>query len=263
MFVLSKVFWAIVDPANLILFAMISGVILLYTPWRRAGRRILVATTAVLVALSLFPAGRYLLEPLENRFPADPALPERVDGIIVLGGALNPFITAARGQPALSAGAERVTEFMQLAQHYPTAKLVFTGGSGSVLYPNMKESVVAKKFFDRMNFGAGRILYESDSRNTHENAVFTRDLVKPAPGETWILITSASHMPRSVGCFRRAGWAVVPFPVDFETEGTGEFELKFSALSGLGKLNKAVREWLGLVAYRILDRTDTLFPGPR
>lgn len=262
MFVLSKVFWLIVDPANLILFALIAGVILIYTPWRRAGRRILVATTAVLVVLSLFPAGRYILEPLENRFPADPPLPGHVDGIVVLGGTLNPFITAARGQPALSSGAERITEFMQLAQHYPNAKLVFTGGSGSVLYPEMKESVVAKKFFDRMGFGNGRILYESDSRNTHENAVFTRELVKPAPGETWILVTSAAHMPRSVGCFRRAGWSVVPFPVDFETEGTGEFEIKFSALSGLGNLNKALREWIGLVAYRILDRTDALFPGP-
>ena len=262
MFVLSKVFWLVVDPANLLLFALIVSMILLYTPWRRAGRRILTATTLVLVVLALFPAGKYLLQPLENRFPADPPLPGQIDGIVVLGGALDPFITAERGQPALNGGAERMTEFMRLAQRYPNAKLVFTGGSGSVLYQNMKEAAVAKMFFERMRFGDGRILYESGSRNTHENAVFTRDLVKPAPGETWVLVTSAAHMPRSVGCFRRAGWSVVPFPVDYETEGKGEFELRFNALSGLRALNRALREWIGLVAYRVLDRTDALFPGP-
>ena len=262
MFVLSKVLWLFVDPANLILIALVTGTILIYTPWRRLGRRILTGAVLVVFILSIFPAGKYLLEPLESRFPTDPPLPEHVDGIVVLGGMLNQFITAARGQPALSAGAERITEFMQLSQRYPNAKLVFSSGSGSVLYPDQKESVVAKMFFDRMRFGSDRVLFESASRNTHENAVLTRDLVRPAPGETWILVTSASHMPRAVGCFRRAGWSVVPFPVDYETAGRGDLELRFSALSGLGDLNKSVREWIGLIAYRILDRTDALFPGP-
>ena len=262
MFVLSKLFWLLVDPGNVVLFVLILSMILLYTPWRRAGRRILTATTLILIVLAVLPVGKFMLEPLENRFPTDPPLPERVDGIVVLGGALNPFITASRGQPALNGGAERMTEFMQLAQHYPRAKLVFSGGSGSVLYPEMKESVVAKMFFERMGFGNGRVLYETESRNTHENALFTRELVKLPPGETWILVTSAAHMPRSVGCFRRAGWTVVPFPVDYETGGQSELEVQFNALSGLGTIHKALREWIGLVAYRLLDRTDTLFPGP-
>ena len=65
--------------------------------------------------------------------------------------------------------------------------------------------------FERLGLEEGRVIYEDRSRNTTENAEFSRDIARPRPEETWLLITSAFHMPRAVGCFRRVGWNVVPF----------------------------------------------------
>ena len=73
---------------------------------------------------------------------------------------------------------------------------------------------------ERLGLAAGRVIYEERSRNTSENAEFSLAIARPQPGETWLLITSAFHMSRAVGSFRRAGWNVVPYPVDFRPMGT-------------------------------------------
>ena len=262
MFILSKVFWFLVDPANLAIVFLAFGSLLLFTGPKRAGRRIVALTVMLLIAVSVFPVGSAIIEVLENRFPGNPVLPERVDGIVVLGGTVDQELTAARKQPALKGGAERLTEFVHLARKYPEAKLVFTGGSGSIFDQTLKETTVARQFFEQMGLEPGRITYESDSRNTQENATLTHEIMKPADGETWVLVTSARHMPRAVGCFRQAGWTVVPYPVDYLTYGTGEFELTFNPLSGLSELNNGLHEWLGLIAYRLMGRTPALLPGP-
>ena len=72
---------------------------------------------------------------------------------------------------------------------------------------------MARQLWTGMGVPPERMLFETAARNTHENAVLAHALAKPRPGETWLLVTSASHMPRSVGVFRRAGWDVVPWPV--------------------------------------------------
>ncbi|MEX2453120.1 MAG: YdcF family protein [Rhodospirillaceae bacterium] len=261
MFVLSKVFWFLVNPANIIVVALVAGTALVYFPGsRRTGRRILAVTVLVLLAISVFPLGPRMIETLENRFPGNPVLPEQVAGIIVLGGSVNQHLTVARQQPALTEGAERLTEFIRLGYIFPQAKLVFSGGSGSIFDQSLKETAVARLFFEQMHFDADRVLYESESRNTHENATLSRDLVAPTPGETWVLVTSALHMPRAVGCFRQAGWNVIPYPVDYLTDGMGSFEAGFDPVSGLATLNRALHEWIGLAAYRLLGRTSALFP---
>ena len=106
------------------------------------------------------------------------------------------------------------------------------------------------------------VIFETDSRNTWENALFSRRLVEPQPGETWLLVTSALHMPRSVGIFRRVGWEVVPYPVDYRTRRGGHPYLRFEFEKTLSLLHEATREWIGLVSYRLMDRTSALFPGP-
>jgi uncharacterized SAM-binding protein YcdF (DUF218 family) len=110
---------------------------------------------------------------------------------------------------------------------------------------------------------ASRIELEGASRNTHENAVFTRELVRPKPGERWLLVTSAHHMPRSVGSFRRAGFAVEPYPVDWRTRGAPDLARPFGiAAGGLARTDVAVREWVGLLVYWLTGRSSALFPGP-
>src|SRR5205807_816226 len=158
--------------------------------------------TAVAVFFSvvaLFPVSSWIGAPLEDRFPRPVTLPERVDGIIVLGGAVKPDTTEKRGLPSLNSRAERMTEFVRLAKLYPEARLVFSGGSGllEIQRPRMTEAATARLFFQQQGLDIHRILFEDRSRNTYENVVFAKALVKPLPGQVWILVSSAQDMPRS------------------------------------------------------------------
>jgi uncharacterized SAM-binding protein YcdF (DUF218 family) len=262
MFTVSKVLWWFVEPSNLVLLVFLAGTVLLWTRRARFGRRLILGVAGVLLAIAALPLQTLLIEPLENRFPVVQKIPDEARGVIVLGGSVNQLITLARNQPALTGAAERLTEFVAIARKRPDLKLVFTGGSGMVFFQDVKEAMVARRFFADLGLDTGGIVFEDQSRNTHENATYSYDLVKPRAGEQWLLITSAMHMPRSVGCFRKAGWNVVPYPVDYLTSGAGGIGLGFGFLSGLNTLSTASREWIGLVAYRLLGWTDNLLPGP-
>jgi uncharacterized SAM-binding protein YcdF (DUF218 family) len=105
---------------------------------------------------------------------------------------------------------------------------------------------------------------ESRPRTTFEDALYSAALLKPKPGERWLLVTVASHMPRAVGCFRVAGFEVEPYPVAFQT-GSGFsclFAFHVTGPTSFARLDVAAKEWIGLVAYRLMGRTDTLFPAP-
>ena len=109
----------------------------------------------------------------------------------------------------------------------------------------------------------GQVVYEENSRNTYENAHFTRELVQPKPGEKWLLVTSAAHMPRSVGLFRKAGFEVIPYPVAFKSTGKeGQWYVPRSAATALGNMEAAVHEYVGLWVYHLTGRIDNLFPAP-
>ena len=229
---------------------------------RRAGRRILTGTVLFVALITIIPFGNFFVSILENRFPVVRELPPNITGIITLGGMINQFITTQRGQAALGSGAERMTEFVALARRYPAARLIFTGGNASLTRQNITEADAARTFFRDMGLEPARIVFENKSRNTYENAVFTYRAMAPKAGENWLLITSASHMPRSVGVFRKAGWEVIPYPVDFETEWPYRFDLGLGMAGGIKNLSLALHEWMGLLIYRFLGRSDEVFPGP-
>ncbi|MEE8333897.1 MAG: YdcF family protein [Alphaproteobacteria bacterium] len=262
MFVFSKIAVYLVDPGVWLLILLGLGTVLLWTRWRRGGRALLTLTFLLVLAVSTFPVGEAMLATLEERFPAPRAIAAPVDGIIVLGGAVRQRLTLARGQPALNEHAERMTEFVALARRFPTAKLAFTGGSASLFHPDIKETAVARLFFNQMGLDGTRVIYEGGSRNTYENAVFTRRLLRPRPGERWLLVTSATHMPRAIGAFRKAGWDPVAYPVDYQTRGLTEIGPFFNLRAGLNNFAAGLHEWLGLITYRLLGRSDTLFPKP-
>ena len=260
--IVSKVGWWLFAPANLMLIVLFVGVALLWSRWRRAGRLLLSVTLVAVALLAILPLSDWGVAPLENRFPQPRELPARITGIITLGGVVNPTLTKNRGQVALMHGAERLTEFVALARRYPEARLVFTGGSGSLMNPALKEAPVARQLIDSLGFDTSRIIFEDQSRNTYENALLTRDLIKPKAGEIWVLVTSALHMPRSVGVFQAAGWNIIPYPVDYLTHGKGGRTFRFDLQRGLNAFRLAAREWTALVVYRVLGRTKALFPAP-
>ena len=266
MYVFSKLAWVLVQPSNLLLLLLIVASAALLLGWRRFGTWLLCGVSAALVAITVLPVGTWLLMPIENRF-APPALPDEIDGVVMLGGAVEEQISARRGQAALNDGAERVTALVELARRYPDARLVVSGGTGSLVGGPGHPARVLEAFYREQGLDLGRITFEERSRNTQENAAFTRQLVRPGPDERWLLVTSAYHMPRSVGVFRQAGWPVIAYPVDYRS---GSVDLR-SMLGRLAEpdlaarlieLDLAIKSWVGLLAYRLMGRTSALFPAP-
>lgn len=258
-FVLSKLFWAVASPDSLIVILLMLGIAARLARWRWIGRALFGAGALLVFAITFLPMGDWLLRPLETRFPR-PVLPESVDGIIILGGGIDEHLTQAWGQPKVTEAASRLIMGVGLARKYPAARVLYTGGSASIQHPDESEADTAGVVLATMGVEGDRVILEKRSRNTLENAVFSKDLVQPKPGETWVLVTSAYHMPRSVGVFRRAGWSVVPFPVDYGIMPTREFDPSF--LAGLNAVFWGSKEWIGLLFYYAADRTDALFPGP-
>ena len=256
-------FWFFAEPGRLIALVLIAGTVLLWTRARRTGRWLVSAAAGALLVVAVFPVAGSLLAALENRFPAT-QVPSSVDGIVVLGGSTEPGLAAARGRIALNGNAERLVEFAALARRFPDARLVFSGGRSSPDSPGPSEADAAAEIFTLLGLDITRVAFEDASTNTYENAVGARRLADPQPGEVWLLVTSARHIPRAVGCFRAVGWTVVPYPVDYTTSAAPDFwsPRGFSVTHGLDALAVAVREWSSLAVYRMLGRTDAWFPGP-
>ena len=262
----SKAFWLVAEPGSLLLGLWLAGVFLLFTPWWRAGRLVVLAAAFGASAVALTPLGQIALKPIEDRFPPPAVLPSKVDGILVLGGVVDEYVIGKRGIPKslAAAGSPKLDAFLELAKRYPLARHVFTGGSITLIHGRDTEADVVRRIFARLGVDTTRIVWEDRSRNTWENATFSYAMLKPEPGQTWLLITAARHMPRAVGTFRKAGWTgIVPFPVDFATDyELGEFEPLFRLGANLTDLSEAVREYVGLTAYYLLGRTTAWLPEP-
>jgi uncharacterized SAM-binding protein YcdF (DUF218 family) len=260
-FVASKIFWLFASPLHLLLIALLAGLIL-GPVWRRG--RALAMVAAIALALIVFsPASALLIRPLEDRFPEKSAIMPPPKGIIVLGGAVDEGVALARDQVALNEAAERMTEGAALARLYPQAILVFSGGSGALIDNTAREADVARRLWRELGVPDSRMRFEDRSRNTYENAVFTKELVHPQKGDKWLLVTSAYHMPRAMGVFRAQGMDPEAFPVDYRTFGNDrDFRPPGDGARAIVNFETAAREWVGLLAYRLTGKTDALFPAP-
>ena len=261
MFVVGKAAWEVLQPGNLLLIVLVAGTLILLVSRGRRGKTPVALATLGFLVLAIAPVGRAMLLPLEQRFPRPAQLPRRIDGIIILGGAINPRLSLDFGEPVYNRAVARVLAGAALARQHPEAKLALIGGEGAVVpagYPEAQGmlALVLAEGIDR-----GRILLEDKSRSTHENAVFAKRVIRPAPGEVWVLVTSASHMPRSVAVFRAVGWRIIPYPVDFRADPKAGFGAGFDLLNGLETTDLASKEWLGLLAYRLFGWTNVLFPA--
>jgi uncharacterized SAM-binding protein YcdF (DUF218 family) len=254
--------WSACRPDNLLLVLLVAGTGLLVLRRRRLGLGLVAGSAILLLAIGLLPVGAWLLAPLENRFPAPAALPGQVQGIIMLGGGLDHDLSLARRQLVLREPGERLVALVRLARRYPEARLVLAEGKGSLGRRELEEALRGRQLFADLGLDYSRLVFEDGARTTHENALRTRRLLNPQPGQRWILITSAWHMPRAVGVFRAAGWSVIPYPVDYRTNGVGIGYRGFDLKGGLERFSLAAREWAGLAAYRALNRSDAWFPGP-
>ncbi len=262
-FILSKIIGFITTPSNLVALLLLAGIVLLALRWRAGAMRLMVSGIVLLLVMGFSPLGNVLLLSLSERFPSWHENGRAPDGVIILGGAINPELSEARGAAEINASAERMTAAAELARRFPHARIVLSGGNNRLINPVSTEAEMSKRLLERLGVAPDRIVEEARSRTTSENAMFTRDLLQPKPGELWLLVTSAYHMPRSVGAFRAAGFDVVPYPVDWRTRGPTDALIPFATLgSGLSRTDTAVHEWIGLVAYWLAGRSSELLPGP-
>nr|WP_202049994.1 YdcF family protein [Microvirga mediterraneensis] len=238
-------------------------VLALFKRFRRFGIGLSLVFTLSTVALGLLPIASYILLPLEERFPPFRDDGKPVDGIILLGGSVEAADSASRGMIVANESAERVLETIQLAHRYPGARILISGGGGTVFGDGTAEAPVIAAYFKSIGIDPARMLVEDRSRTTYENAAYSFELVKPRQGERWLLVTSAWHMPRAVGVFEKVGFAVVAYPVDFRTSGGSGINRPFAFISeGLRRLDIGTKEWAGLIAYYLAGRTVGLLPYP-
>jgi uncharacterized SAM-binding protein YcdF (DUF218 family) len=208
----------------------------------------------VYIFVSFIPFGNMLIFPLENKFKVNPKLPTKIDGIIVLSGAVNAKPSILKNQVQVNEQVERDLFFMKLARKYPDAKLVYSGGSSSLTHQAFKGAYAGKMLLENQSFDTSRVIFEGKSRNTYESALNLKELINPKKKENWILITTAWHMPRAVGVFKKVDFNVIAYPVDFWTTEETLYDINFDFTSHLSKLEVGFKEWLGLFAYKITNK---------
>lgn len=255
MFLASKLLSFATQPLTWVVVLLLCG--LLCMPLRRKwGMGLGWAALTVLLLQGWQPLPDALLRQLETQHPGPaPGVALRpYAGVVLLGGALEPsYVWQGHGQPALNDAAERMTVPLALLQQYPHLRILFTGGEGQLFAAGLTEADRARIFFDSMGVPPQRVMYESASHTTYENAIFSAAVPGVNTAQPWLLLTSASHMPRAMATFRKAGWNVTPYPVDFRT-GIQTPWTQYSLAIGANKWHLALHELFGLLAYRLAGR---------
>ena len=261
-FILSKTVAFLFFPSNLLIFLGLAGVALMATRRKRAGAYMAAASLILLTAAGFLPVGSVLIHVLESRFPPWDAGRGAPDGIIVLGGAIVPELSRDYGEPVVGGDGSRIVAMAKLARAYPNARIVYAGGDATLFGNRPSETDFVYPILDSFGIPRSRVTLEVRSRNTAENAVYVKDLIKPRPGERWLLVTSAQHMPRAIGSFREIGFAVEAYPVGWQTKRTLDPIWSRVLANGLGRLDAAAHEWIGLFTYRLTGKITEILPSP-
>jgi uncharacterized SAM-binding protein YcdF (DUF218 family) len=239
---ISKAIWLLVAPTNALILITAAASLWAALGLSKWAAWLATAGACALLIGAFTPVSYWLSLPLENRFPQWQAGSQpNVHGIIVLGGEVG----------------ERITVLAELTRDFPQARLVYSGPGEDRAADDLL------KKFTRLGGDRERLTMERRSRNTFENAVYSKELIKPNSNERWLLVTAALHMPRAIGCFRRVGFKVDAYPIQYTTGDRSRFQVGLGLGSGtLTRLDATMKEWSGLVVYRLIGRTGTLFPPP-
>jgi len=260
MFVFSKLFWLLAQPLSLGFFLVFLGFALGLFGFVRTRNAFLVTALAVQFLALFTTVGAMATATLEKRFERPARLPEAPVCAIVLGGGFDGTVTKVRGNIEFGAAGDRFIEGLRLARLYPDMKLIITGGDPTLDHSSEADADIAARFYSQMGLDSSRIILENQSRNTEENAAFTAPILKNQSLSPCLLITSAFHMPRSVGLFRKAGVGIIPWPVDFKTTGRETLALDIFELgNNAALLEIALHEYVGLLASFLSGKSDTLF----
>lgn len=263
MFVLSKLVWIVAQPLSLAFLGILLGVMAIVVGWRRLGLFLNVAAAAVLFVTLYTTAGSVVLQALEARFPRPVAEPQSLSCMIVLGGAFETEVTTTRGGIEFNQGADRFVEALRLALRHPEARILVSGGDGSLSGAFEGDASASERFFAAFGVPSDRLVRETTSRTTFENVENSKSALAGNGLENCLLVTSAFHMPRSMGLMRKAGIAVTPWPTDYRTSGQASLGIDLTQPTvNAQQSSTAMREWLGLVGYYLAGRIGELYPAP-
>jgi uncharacterized SAM-binding protein YcdF (DUF218 family) len=233
---------------------------MLWLNYTRAAKRLLTLISLAGLLLLVYPVSDHLLYPLESQFEKPQKMPEHIDGIIVLGGAENLKLSLSWQSAEVGDAAERILTAAELSRFYPDKPVIYSGGSNLVQRQNLDtEGSVASRLLVQAGIDESNIVMEPKARNTHENFMLIKNLLPEKDGQ-FLLVTSAFHMPRSVGVARKLGLNVIPYPVDYRTSQPTDRYYDFDLFAHLQVLEIAWHEWLGLTAYFLTDKTASWLP---
>ena len=264
-FYLSKIIGFFLLPSHILVGMSGLGILLLWTRWQTAARLYISTGVAGLLIIGFSPLGNILILPLEERFPNEiPAGTKSFAGIIVLGGGTSSNLSFHRQQALTNEAGERILGAAELVRRFPNIPVIYSGGSNALWDEKNSEARIVEEFIlPVVKIDPNIVRFEIRAKNTYENAIEVKKMIQEPASDPWLLVTSAYHMPRSVGVFRKAGHNVVPWSTDFRTRGTSDRYRPFAKFSeGVKRVDTAMREWIGLLAYYITGKTSTLFPGP-
>ena len=258
-FYLSKILWLILNPFNFFIFVNIITIFLYIIKFKNISIFIFIINFIFLLTISIFPIGNFLIHKIEKEYHFANVVPNSLDGILILGGATSPILFKQFNQVSVNGSAERLIESVKIIKEFKNAKIIFSGGSGIVGRPDLGHAEAAKFFYERVGVDTKRIIFENNSRNTYENIIFSKNIINPLRNEEWLLITSASHMKRAILNGKKNDWNLIPYAVDFNVSKNYILKPNFNLLSNLYSFQKASHEWLGLISYYFMKRTDKIF----
>lgn len=257
-FYLSKIIWYILNPFNIILIFFLLSFILSFFKLKIISNFFYISTGIFFFISVILPTGSYLNYLLEKDYHFSNAHPKKIDGILILSGATNPLLSKEYNQIILNGSAERLIESILLINKFPNAKVVFAGGSGYIFNQNLDHASVAKKLFENIGLKNKKIIYENKSRNTYENILFSKKLIKPKRNETWVLITSAFHLKRSLGIAKKLDWNFIPLATDYRKSKNFSWNLSFNFFNNMAEFQNASHEWIGIFSYYIMGRSELI-----
>ena len=258
-FYLSKILWLILNPFNIFIFVTLISIFLYFVKLRKLSLIIFVINFVFITLISFLPIGSYLIYKIEKEYHSYIKPPDQVDGILILGGATNPLLYNEYDQISLNGSSERLVESVFIIKKFDKAKIIFSGGSGILNRPDLNHAQVAKSFYKKIGIEIDKIIFENNSRNTHENIIYSKKIANPKINENWLLITSASHMKRALLIADKNNWELIPYAVDFKNIKDFKFIPNLNLLSNLNSFQQGSHEWLGLVSYYLMGRTNKVF----
>ncbi len=268
-FALSKLVHFFAQPINLVIALLLLAFLLGWLGRARAAKALRWSAVIFVVVVLATPLPEALTQTLEQRFPRPaPEIIDDVAGAIVLGGSTGDGAMAAEINGwIVSDSAERIISIVSLRRQNPDLPILHTGGTARVFHQGWKEGDMVRAFLADMGVAPDSIAYEERSRTTWENALYTAEMLEKdelAPGDDrpWLLVTSAWHMPRAMGAFRKAGIPVIAYPVDYWGRPPSWRLDRMNTFERTRLMTRMMLEYVGLAAYRALGRSDALFPRP-